>query len=1513
MVDGAPREKRSVARRAALVLAAVATLVAALLLGASIYVQTPGFRDYVVSTANRQLEGSTRGRITIEGLTRLGLGGARIQTIRVDDERGEAVLELRDITASFDLLHLLGPWLPAPRASVEVEHVRVERVRMRLVSDDPSGELTLVRALGKHDAEAPGRPKRTPIGIGIGIATIEIGEVDVALAHPSLGRHDLRIDHVRASASIAAEDTEVTVQRFGVLLLEDGRRWIDGTGALRLLPKGSLYGSFHGFVHGTEIDLALSLDGGEIGARLDVPQALPERLRELWPSWPLRSPLAAHLTASGPLASLRIGGHATSEGARLDVTGDADIEGPPRAHLDVAAQGLDARSIDAAAPRTALDARAGVDLSEGPDGLLFVSDVTTEPTIIGQLHVPRVRLSLRNESGATIVRFEIRDARGKVDGEAQVARGGSVQLTARLTGFSLDRLPGLDGRVAGRVDARARARIEAGRFQGSVEGDLRNLALAELAVDSASWRAGFDGSLAAPGDTALDLSVSGQDVRWGSVYFPEVRAMARGPWHTSRVQAVIRGRDGDHGSARGRLELLGRVRLDDAELRWQGRALSLSAHVAEWLPEEGIVHVDRLTIDGQAGTLDGSARVGRDRLELVARAERLDTDLAARALGVSGAPMRGVFSGSLELSSSPSEVRGNLVLAGEKVRVQNVSLGALDARATLSQRQVELAVDVADASLGRVELRGSGELDGRPLELDSWLRATGSGSAAVSELPLWPVGLLLGQKSRIQKLDGKVDVALKVERSTPSALPDVFLQANTDGLTFELASNVIGGNPHTFDTYALHGSVSIDGQGGHGTATLRVSDEHGALVTTSGAVEMDLAALSRQPHAILEHLFQTPLDALVRLHPRPISELPPPLGVRDLAGSVEATLQLRGSLAEPTLSLAARAHQLQGSVGEGDRTVDVSSVLEYTPKTGQLRGTAEVEQQGTSLVAARLEGRVPNPLDGAASRDRIDLRGAAMLNGVPLELVPFCARERIHARLYGSLDIEKKAGQPLQQRAHLEIADLSAQGHALGNGRLTFENRSEGLRADVRVGSRDHYLRARVRGPAAAEPGSSIVGSLDARGFDAASLSPLTSGLLSRLGGSLDADLDFSLKPTGPDWYLGIDGKALLERGSAHIEELGLEVREIVATVTSRSTPEYTVIQIEPLRAQARSRAVNLRGDAELWLRGFRVVTGEANLALDDVPLSLKGVPRGIARGQVKARLARVEDYLSLEVKLPELRVRLPASSTRSLIALDPNPDVHVLQAVVEPSDAPRDALLWKIQFDLGNNLRIQRGDLDIPFTGHPRLEYQYELRPSGTIEALPGGRITLFNQSFSIDRALIQLVPEEPDNPRVDVTASWRAADGTTVYVDVTGRAKDPIVLTRDDRGLQEVERFSLITGGAAGDGREFAEGGGADSGALGQTFSLGINELLRNSLGNVAVSVGTTADDRASYSASVRLTDKLSFQGSFQPASERNPEESTNDLTGTLDYRFSRRWSLRTELGTSGAAFDLLWSHRY
>jgi hypothetical protein len=296
-------------RRLARALAWLGAIALALGAALAIFVQTPRFRRYVVSLVNGSLAGSVRGRITLEGLTQLGLSGAKLERIRVDDERGQPLLSLEGVRLRFDPIDLLGPWLPSPSPGLSLDHVRVNRSRVRLATDPQSGELTLVRAFGRATPRPPGAAKPPPLSFTFD--AIELGEVDVALALPAVAPRSVRLDHVRARAIVGGEDTEVNVERFGVLVLDGGERWLDGIGTFRLQRKGALSGSFHGFVRGTELDLGAQLDQGELGLRFDVPNAAPERLRELWPGWPLLTPVAARVAARGPLAALAIEGWAT--------------------------------------------------------------------------------------------------------------------------------------------------------------------------------------------------------------------------------------------------------------------------------------------------------------------------------------------------------------------------------------------------------------------------------------------------------------------------------------------------------------------------------------------------------------------------------------------------------------------------------------------------------------------------------------------------------------------------------------------------------------------------------------------------------------------------------------------------------------------------------------------------------------------------------------------------------------------------------------------------------------------------------------------------------------------------------------------------------------------------------------------------------------------------------------------------------------------------------------------------
>jgi autotransporter translocation and assembly factor TamB len=171
-----------------------------------------------------------------------------------------------------------------------------------------------------------------------------------------------------------------------------------------------------------------------------------------------------------------------------------------------------------------------------------------------------------------------------------------------------------------------------------------------------------------------------------------------------------------------------------------------------------------------------------------------------------------------------------------------------------------------------------------------------------------------------------------------------------------------------------------------------------------------------------------------------------------------------------------------------------------------------------------------------------------------------------------------------------------------------------------------------------------------------------------------------------------------------------------------------------------------------------------------------------------------------------------------------------------------------------------------------------------------------------------------------VDVTAEWRSPEGTIVYVDVVGTMNDAKVALRSDPPLPEPQVFAILLGGSSSPdsfaGSEDSQSSGGDAaGAVGISSgvaALGLNELLGNS--PVEIRIGTTSESKTRYTAAVRIGENLWFEAStYQTSSSEIGGNDQNVFSGTVDYRFTRNWSLRTELGTAGGALDLLWQYRY
>ncbi|HKO90116.1 MAG TPA: translocation/assembly module TamB domain-containing protein, partial [Polyangiaceae bacterium] len=1405
-----------------------------------------------------------RGKVTLGALEHLGLSSATLNRLELLDEHGASVLLLEGVHLRYRPWQWARAWLSSPDTPLRFEHVRIERSRVALRSDAETQAWSLARALQSPRPPSARRPKPP---VHYAFEAIELGEVAVSVEHPSIGQVAATVHHLQGSADLEGTDANIALERFGLRLVAPGDVPLDGTGSFRLLPHGYAAGTFHGFVDGTEVDLALELDGAQLTARADVPHALPERLQRRWPSWPLQHALSAHLTAKGPVRAPRVEAHLESGTSRIDATGSVQLGASLQARLSVEAHALDARLLWPKAPATELEARAELELEQTAQGLLVRAQGTSAPTRIAELELPGTRFSVRVEPEQTLGTLELESARGQLRAEIRAAAPGTARLDVQAQRVDLRAWPELRG-LGGTLKFEAHADLQQARLSGTLDGTLSNLETGPAAVRQTRLRGGWSGSINDWDGFELETALTASGLRWGTSKFERGSWSSRGKWSRSRFDAELFTASGARSGAHGVLEVgAAGATFRDLDATWSERELELSAHASLLAPARGELHIERFQIGGAAGKLRGAARIQPGAVEINLDADRLDTGRLSRTLGAGDLGHSGNLTGHAELSTDARATRGNVDVQLRNLGVRDLALGTLDLRATLQERSVELSLRSSESPLGRLEARATGTLAGPVLEPASWERATGDGSVTLKQLPLWPVGLLLPRRGAVQNLAGQLELALQVERRAAQELPSVFLQASTQELSFSLDASRDGKPaPITFDQFALHASASLDGSSGHGAATVLVTDSKGALVTSSGSVELHLARLIANPRSVVEQLLHTPIDALLRLHARPLSQLPAPLSVPDLAGSVEATLQLAGTLSEPTLDLAVEGRGLLGSFAAGSDALSVSGLLHYVPGSGELTGRAQATRAGAGLVSARLEGRVREPAAATtgpfalAGRELSELRAAAMLNGVPLELWPAAAREHFQGKLYGSVAVERH-GSELRPSAYVEIGGLSVSGRALGSGHFRLEGRDALTRAELDIGPVEHRLRARIE----ARPGSAgVEGSLTANDFDVASLSPFVSDILSHLDGTVDASASFQLRPR-PDaaYYLGINGHAELKAARLHLDLLGLQLEELGATLRARSTPDHTVILIDPVQAKSRSRQANVEADAELWLEGVRLVSGEARVKLNDVPLSLKSALRGTARGRLEGQLERKPDFMALTVKVPTLRLALPASTTRSLITLDPNPDFHV--AEVNEAAPPRasDALLWKIAFELGNAVRVERADLSLPLSGDPRLEYRDEVRPSGSIELRPGGRINLFDQNFSVDHGSLSFDPDAAENPRLDVTASWRAPDGTTVYVDVTGRAQDVSVLTRDDRGLQDIDRFYLLTGnpspGATSGAINSSESGISDRAALGQTVSLGINQLLRKSVGNVAVSVDTSTDDRASYSASVRLSDRL------------------------------------------------------
>jgi hypothetical protein len=491
-----------------------------------------------------------------------------------------------------------------------------------------------------------------------------------------------------------------------------------------------------------------------------------------------------------------------------------------------------------------------------------------------------------------------------------------------------------------------------------------------------------------------------------------------------------------------------------------------------------------------------------------------------------------------------------------------------------------------------------------------------------------------------------------------------------------------------------------------------------------------------------------------------------------------------------------------------------------------------------------------------------------------------------------------------------------------------------------------------------------------ARCFDLSSIAPLVEGAVGQLGGQLDGDASLQIR--------GHEGKVRAEdldlRGGFSWANGQVAIPAIEQTFRHGSMKIVTANRDDALLVAVRDLSLSpysgrITGWADISL-GAEALLGpppdaaasapaplplraRAALHIDDdrkISVTYQGAPIGLASGTIEIGARPGKDALEVFVAAPAVTFQLPRTKKRDLQSLADNPDVAVMDRPA-PSPGPAEGApappigRMVVRVGIGDSLDvlmaaptsppkgsllIEREELGVRAHGRPVFVVNDGVTASGRIETT-SGRVVVVGKPFFVERGVVTF-DGDPANPVLDVLARWDVSDGSTIFVSVTGPARDPrielrseparsesavlnmILFGREDLGTPSSEPGSSSSASSSGDGTSGSSGGGSTA-AAGLAASTLLNVLIDpvNLFGQRFEAKVDTSGNQASVGVVTEIRPNLWAQVNVAPV--RNPSNPYADTTELLlDWRFTRRWALRSSVGDRGSTqVDLIWQKKF
>ncbi|MFZ5471560.1 MAG: translocation/assembly module TamB domain-containing protein [Myxococcota bacterium] len=1502
-------------KRLGWVVLAVLGLVALLVAGALAYLSSDAGSERVrmelLTRANRALSGT----LEVEKLD-LSLGRVVVHGVALRTSEGERVAEIERVFTRVALLPLF-------RRRIELTEVKVFRPRFHLHPAERG--LNLTRAL-KPSRKREKTNDRRRGGLHLSVERFFVAEGQLVFQLNEGGR-EARLEDISAQGEFELVDGgEAMTSRVTLhaQLAEPPREKVTLEARTRKTKEGYFADVDMSAAGSTLKATAAIRPDGYLRVQLDPLVVSPTLARSLFSPYPLVQPveLRGAMERRGGQATVDLG--ATAASGHVTVKGTLDLHQRIAMPLAVEARHIDLSEWLDDGPRSnlAFSLRAeggGRRLSEATGSLVLKAP----PSSVGGLPFGPVRLSATAESGT----FRLRELFARLPGVRVQASGSlskeRVQLSAQVTAEALADLGATFGKLVrpkglplsgeGQLSLEATGVPE--RPALVVRGQFGTIAFDQVSARKLSLFARF-ADVTQPLDSQARIEADELEV--ADRRFHGLRSEWTVADRRLRFDASTGGVARLALAARGQLDpdlrglTLHRLALSYPQARWQLGAparVRVEDNRPSPLPSPAGRGSFRLRSGAQMLAVDGTWR--GSRLDATLHAKRLRLDLLPHAFLP---PWN--LAGKLE---ARLEVHGTLPRPAARIHLALYDAGFR------TYRDVDLSLNgryAEDRFTGALGFAGMGLALSADLDLPVEGLRTGTGGwvhaqVEVSELSLQTAMESLGVEA---PLSGSVFGQLRLHGTARAPLLELSMQARS--LRYR-------------ELPAADASLWVQ------------SDEHGRLWARVTARQdgSDSQARLETPWT-LRQLFQKPPSRQQVLRTPlalwlDVRSFALPLGTPGATPRASAQATLQGSLLSPLGSASLQVEQ---------RGLDTEPPLmlraDLDAKPNELSLAAHALRGERSLLKAH--GKLAHPLGALFFDERLtetQLQLEAELGPVSLvevrslfrarrdskeELLPFVGIAAGQLTANGSLVAPRIA-------LTASVDGLGQQG-GLSAGDIALDYRYANTRHQVDATLRSNGGQLRLFGalildvsyPALRRgldwASAPVDASLSANDFQLSFLSGVAPPLLD-VGGIVRA----GVKVRGPLGAPDVQGMLTLLDGRLALERHG-EYRDIQL----RLSGDEKGIEVSRLFVRAGGGEATLTGSASRQGPAYALTL---KTRLDDFPIVSNDQLVVVLSARAKATGALRPGLVSLTpLSVEEAHLKLPDVRRRDLQALDEPEDIVFVRDGV-PVNGPSErrgiggagetdtqanerpkALQLRAFVNAPRNVWIESNDVNVELglSENFRVEVGRQTQVFGTVRVLQG-RVEVLGRRFELEEDSFVRFTGPSANPELNVTASHASATtGVTVYISLTGRAKELSITPTSEPPLPETEIYTLLATGR----RTLRPGtGGSTTGPTVAASVLGslAATQLRNALAQAVpldvLFIEPTGEGTGTRLEAGTYVGTRAYVGFRTELGARPPTvrlENVNEVI--LQYQLSRRWYLEAAWGDApvGGA-DLYWSKEY